>query len=110
MGLMYLAKSRKGFSVFSLMSPTFFYLLAAFTVITIAFNINNTLRAEHPVSEEEKEEVVIDETDYDEKALTKAEEKILPKNVLQPELRFEPEPNPEPEPEPEPNPEPEPEP
>ena len=102
---MHLTKSRKGFSIFSLLTPAFFYLIAAIALIGIVFNIYQILRPSLPIQEEEP---VVDETPSDEDALTNAEDEILPKQEQTPETESEPEPTPTPKPKPKPKPEPEP--
>jgi len=105
MALMYLIRSRRRFSVASLLSPRFFYFLAVLAVVTGAFNVYTGLRSEKNTP---KNEPVTEETDSGEKALTKAEEKVLPKTTPQPEVNGGTAPSPAPKPTPKPAPKPQP--
>jgi len=101
MALMYLTKSRERFSISSLLSPKFFYFLAVLAVVTSALSVYTNLRSEKNTP---KNEPVTEEIDSNEKALTKAEDKVLPKTTPQPELNVGSEPTPTPKTKPTPKP------
>src|SRR3970040_2808873 len=101
MVLMQLTGSRKRFSISSLLSPKFFYFLAVLAVVTSALSVYTDLRSEKNTP---KNEPVTEEIDSNEKALTKAEDKVLPKTTPQPELNVGSEPTPPPKTKPTPKP------